>query len=575
MTLCNENAPILVNEEMGCNIWLMTVRAPEIASTARPGQFVHVKVPGMEAHILRRPFGVYAADAEAGTVDMMYQVLGFGTEHMTELAIGDAVEMIGPIGRGWQPPEGCKRALIVAGGVGSAPLYPLVEELTAAGVATDAILGASTIDALVARERYGAVLGCEPACSTDDGTYGRAGFCTPLVEEALAAAAAEGAPYDYVACCGPEPLMKIVAGMADAAGVFCEVSMERRMACGVGACLSCVVDTVDGKRRACVDGPVFPCERGGVVMQRKPKETSVNLSVNLGGMAMKNPVTVASGTFGAGMEYHDFVDVAALGAVTTKGVSLNGWEGNASPRIAETASGMLNSIGLQNPGVAHLKDIELPWLAEIGATAMVNVSGHSFDEYVAVIGALEEAPVAAYEVNISCPNVDAGGMTMGCHVPSVEKVVSLCRAATKRPLIVKLTPNVTDITEIAKAAEAAGADGISLINTLLGMAVDARTRRPKLARVVGGYSGPAVKPVALRMVWQVSQAVSVPVLGMGGIATGEDAVEFMLAGATAVAVGTANFVNPTATVDVIDGIIDYCESQGVKDVNELIGALQC
>ena len=221
MTLCNENAPILVNEEMGCNIWLMTVRAPEIATTARPGQFVHVKVPGMEAHILRRPFGVYAADAEAGTVDMMYQVLGFGTEHMTELAAGDAVEMIGPIGRGWQPPEGCKRALIVAGGVGSAPLYPLAEELTAAGIATDAILGASTIDALVARERYGAVLGCEPACSTDDGTYGRAGFCTPLVEEALAAAAAEGAPYDYVACCGPEPLMKIVAGMADAAGVFC------------------------------------------------------------------------------------------------------------------------------------------------------------------------------------------------------------------------------------------------------------------------------------------------------------------------------------------------------------------
>ena len=257
MTLCNENAPILVNEEMGCNIWLMTVRAPEIATTARPGQFVHVKVPGMEAHILRRPFGVYAADAEAGTVDMMYQVLGFGTEHMTELAVGDAVEMIGPIGRGWQPPEGCKRALIVAGGVGSAPLYPLAEELTAAGIATDAILGASTIDALVARERYGAVLGCEPACSTDDGTYGRAGFCTPLVEEARAAAAAEGAPYDYVACCGPEPLMKIVAGMADAAGVFCEVSMERRMACGVGACLSCVVDTTAGKRRACVDGPVF------------------------------------------------------------------------------------------------------------------------------------------------------------------------------------------------------------------------------------------------------------------------------------------------------------------------------
>lgn len=311
------------------------------------------------------------------------------------------------------------------------------------------------------------------------------------------------------------------------------------------------------------------------MVARTPHETSVNLSVNLGGLAMKNPVTTASGTFAAGMEYSDFVDVSALGAVTTKGVSLNGWEGNASPRIAEVPSGMLNSIGLQNPGVAHLKSEELPWLRGQGATTIVNVSGHSFDEYVQVIEALEEAPVDAYEVNISCPNVDAGGMTLGTHVPSVEKVVSLCREATSRPLIVKLTPNVTDITEIARAAEASGADAISLINTLLGMAIDAKRRRPVLARVVGGFSGPAVKPVALRMVWQCSKAVSVPILGMGGITTGTDAVEFMLAGATAVAVGTANFMNPQATVDVIDGIIDYCEKQGVNDVNDLIGALEC
>lgn len=308
---------------------------------------------------------------------------------------------------------------------------------------------------------------------------------------------------------------------------------------------------------------------------KTPRETSVNLVVNLGGLTMKNPVTTASGTFAAGMEYSDFVDVSALGAVTTKGVSLNGWEGNASPRIAEVPSGMLNSIGLQNPGVAHLKSEELPWLREQGATTIVNVSGHSFDEYVQVIEALEDAPVDAYEVNISCPNVDAGGMTLGTHVPSVEKVVSLCREATSRPLIVKLTPNVTDITEIARAAEASGADAISLINTLLGMAIDVKRRRPVLARVVGGFSGPAVKPVALRMVWQCSKAVSVPILGMGGITTGTDAVEFMLAGATAVAVGTANFMNPQATVDVIDGIIDYCEEQGVNDVNDLIGALEC
>ena len=311
------------------------------------------------------------------------------------------------------------------------------------------------------------------------------------------------------------------------------------------------------------------------MVAKTPRETSVNLAVNLGGLTMKNPVTTASGTFAAGMEYSDFVDVSALGAATTKGVSLNGWEGNASPRIAEVPSGMLNSIGLQNPGVAHLKSEELPWLREQGATTIVNVSGHSFDEYVQVIEALEDAPVDAYEVNISCPNVDAGGMTLGTHAPSVEKVVSLCREATSRPLIVKLTPNVTDITEIARAAEASGADAISLINTLLGMAIDVKRRRPVLVRVVGGFSGPAVKPVALRMVWQCSKAVSVPILGMGGVTTGTDAVEFMLAGATAVAVGTANFMNPQATVDVIDGIIDYCEEQGVNDVNDLIGALEC
>lgn len=302
----------------------------------------------------------------------------------------------------------------------------------------------------------------------------------------------------------------------------------------------------------------------------------VALRVNLGGLVMKNPVTTASGTFAAGREYDDFYDVSMLGAVTTKGVSLNGWQGNASPRIAETPSGMLNSIGLQNPGVAVLKEKDLAWLEGKDVPVIVNVSGHSFDEYVQVIEALDDdARVHAYEINISCPNVDEGGMTFGTHAPSVENVVSRCRAATKKPLIVKLTPNVTDVTEIARAAEAAGADALSLINTLLGMAVDARSRKPLLSRVVGGLSGPCVKPVALRMVWECHKAVKVPLLGMGGICTGTDAVEFMLAGATAVAVGTANFMNPAAGRDVVEGIHAYCEEQGVDDVNELIGGLQC
>lgn len=302
----------------------------------------------------------------------------------------------------------------------------------------------------------------------------------------------------------------------------------------------------------------------------------VNTAVNLGGLKMKNPVTVASGTFAAGREYNDFFDVSALGAITTKGVSLHGWEGNQSPRIAETASGMLNSIGLQNPGVKALQEKDLAWLEEKNVPVIVNVSGHSFQEYVDVIEALEgDTRVSAYEINISCPNVDEGGMTFGTHTPSVETVVGLCRKATKLPLIVKLSPNVTDITEIARAAQNAGADALSLINTLLGMAINAQARRPELARVVGGLSGPAVKPVALRMVWEVYKAVELPILGMGGISTGIDAAEFMLAGASAVAVGTASFVNPRAAVDVLDGLEAYCQSQGVADVNELIGALEC
>ena len=303
---------------------------------------------------------------------------------------------------------------------------------------------------------------------------------------------------------------------------------------------------------------------------------SINMQVNLGGLLMKNPVTTASGTFAAGREYADFIDLAALGAITTKGVSLHGWPGNATPRIAETPSGMLNSIGLQNPGVEAFIKGDLAWLAQRGVPVIVNVSGHSIEEYLQVIDALEaQDAVDAYELNISCPNVDAGGMAFGCASAKAAEVTRRARAVTKRPLIVKLTPNVGDIAEIARAVEAAGADALSLINTVLGMAIDAKTRKPLLARVVGGLSGPAIKPIALRMVYETYKAVKIPLLGMGGIMTGEDAIEFLLAGATAIAVGTANFTNPHATIDVLEGIRQYCEAHGVQDINELIGGISC
>ncbi|HEX9093103.1 MAG TPA: dihydroorotate dehydrogenase [Coriobacteriia bacterium] len=299
------------------------------------------------------------------------------------------------------------------------------------------------------------------------------------------------------------------------------------------------------------------------------------MTVRLGGLELRSPVLAASGTFGAGREYADFVDLARLGAVVTKGVSLEPWEGNDSPRIAETASGMLNSIGLQNPGVEAICAKDLEWLATRDVPVIVNVSGHSVAEYAAVVERLEREPaVAAYEINISCPNVDEGGMTFGQDCDSAAAVTRAVRAVTARCVIVKLTPNVTDIAEIARAVADEGADAVSLINTLLGMAIDVDTFRPRLARVVGGLSGPAIKPVALRMVWQVSKAVDVPIIGMGGVMDAADAVEFMLAGATAVAVGTANFVDPTSTVRVVDGLAEFCRRRGIARVSDLTGALK-
>lgn len=307
----------------------------------------------------------------------------------------------------------------------------------------------------------------------------------------------------------------------------------------------------------------------------RPPAIDVDLNVEVAGLKLRNPVMTASGTFASGREYADFVDLSRLGAVVTKGVSLERWAGNASPRIAETASGMLNSIGLQNPGVEAFCARDLAWLGTRDVPVVVNVSGHSVEEYVAVVERLEsETGVAAYEVNISCPNVDTGGMAFGTSCDAAAAVTRAVRAATGRPIIVKLSPNVTDVSEIARAVEDAGADAVSLINTLLGMAIDADTRRPKLARVVGGLSGPAIKPVALRMVWQVARAVGVPVVGVGGIMTGTDAIEFLLAGASAVEVGTANFVDPTSTIRVLDGMQEYCVRHGVARVRDLIGALE-
>ncbi|MBQ4417554.1 MAG: dihydroorotate dehydrogenase [Butyrivibrio sp.] len=298
----------------------------------------------------------------------------------------------------------------------------------------------------------------------------------------------------------------------------------------------------------------------------------MNTGITIAGVQLKNPVMTASGTFGSGMEYASFVDLNRLGAVVTKGVASVPWEGNPVPRVAETASGMLNAIGLQNPGIDVFLERDLPFLKQFDTKVIVNVVGKTIEEYVAVTERLNETDADMLEINVSCPNVKEGAIAFGQNRDALHEITERVKRASEKPVIMKLSPNVTDITEMAKAAEDAGADAISLINTLTGMKIDVHTRRFVLANKTGGLSGPAIKPVAVRMVWQCAQAVRIPVIGMGGIMTGEYAAEFLLAGATAVAVGMANFHDPCATIRIIDELEAYMEQHDIADVNELRGA---
>jgi len=300
-----------------------------------------------------------------------------------------------------------------------------------------------------------------------------------------------------------------------------------------------------------------------------------DLKVNIGNLELQNPVLTASGTFGYGYEFEDFLDINKLGGIIVKGTTLEPRQGNAYPRMAETAAGMLNAVGLQNKGVHVFIDEILPKIKHYQSRIIVNLAGSKVEDYTEAAAILNEVnDVPAIELNVSCPNVKTGGMAFGTSCASLTEVVKAVRNVYKKHLMVKLSPNVTNIAEFAKTAEDCGADSVSVINTLMGMAIDAETRRPKLSTITGGLSGPAIKPVALRMVWQCSKAVKIPIIGLGGIMNATDAIEFMLAGATAIQVGTANFINPSVAEEIVDGINEYCDRQGVKEVKELIGALR-
>ena len=300
----------------------------------------------------------------------------------------------------------------------------------------------------------------------------------------------------------------------------------------------------------------------------------MNTTVNLAGVELKNPVMTASGTFGSGEEYSEFVDLNRLGAVVTKGVANVPWPGNPTPRIAETHGGMMNAIGLQNPGIDVFCERDIPFLKQYDTKIIVNVCGKTTEEYCEVVERLADEPVDLLEINISCPNVKAGGIAFGQNPKAVEDITREVKKRARQPVIMKLSPNVTDITETAKAAEAGGADVLSLINTLTGMKIDIDKQAFALANKTGGVSGPAIKPIALRMVYQAANAVKVPVIGMGGIATYEDAIEFILAGAAAVSIGTANFFNPAATVEIVEGIERYMEKYHIENLSEMVGIVK-
>lgn len=300
----------------------------------------------------------------------------------------------------------------------------------------------------------------------------------------------------------------------------------------------------------------------------------MNTKVNIAGVELKNPITVASGTFGSGMEYDEFVDLNLLGAVTTKGVANIPWLGNPTPRIAETYGGMMNAIGLQNPGIDTFVERDIPFLKTKDTKIIVNVCGKSTEDYLEVVERLADTDIDLMEINVSCPNVKEGGIAFGQDPKALYDITKAIKAKAKQPIIMKLSPNVTDITEMAKAAEAAGTDALSLINTLTGMKIDVNRRTFAVANKTAGVSGPAIKPIAVRMVYQVANAVKLPIIGMGGVMTAEDALEFIMAGASAVAVGTANFHNPYATVEIIKGIEEYMKKNNVNDINELIGCVK-
>lgn len=547
--------------------------------------------------LLGRPISVYHSevlgDEDGCRIELTFLILlkGKGTKELCSLDFGDLVNLIGPCGNRFPMPQSVvepvettgSRVLIIGGGIGVAPVAGFAETLPAKSYDFYASFksGSYGLENLKAEKLV---------ITTDDGSVGVHGMLpAALTEDTLRAG-----NYSAVYACGPTPMLAYIQKICQAAGVKCWLSMEAHMACGVGVCLGCVIDTTEGKKRCCKEGPVFDgdilifkpvTDVAGIKVQprREPlaEGQEPDLSVNIGGVRLPNPVIGSSGTFGFGVEYKTLFDVNRLGGISSKGLTLEPRQGNDGIRLHETPAGLMNSIGLQNPGIPHFIEHELPQMMALKPVAIANLSGSSIETYVEGAKLLDATDVPLIELNISCPNVSAGGAAFGMTCVGAEQAVRAVRAVTSKPLIVKLTPQSHELEKVALACIYAGADAISLCNSFQGIAIDIERGVPVFDKLKAGFGGPAVRPIAVRLVYEVVEAINklpadkrVPVIAIGGIATWEDAVEFIMAGASAVQVGTATFANPYTMVEVIDGLAAFMKRKGYHNIEEMRGLIQ-
>ena len=582
------------------SVWQLVVELPWGAeahpkSLPLAGQFYMLQAARTNT-LLGRPISVFHVNKEAvrPQIEFLILIKGQGTVELCSLMTGDKINLLGPCGNCFPAPGSLSlskghapKVCIIGGGIGVAPVAGFAETLPD---------GAYDFYASFKSGSYG-LENIKPAAltiTTDDGSVGVHGMLpAALTEQVL-----RDGNYNAVYACGPTPMLAYVKKVAEACDLPCYLSLESHMACGVGVCLGCTIQTSEGKKRCCSEGPVFYSRIldfenldgtktresvAGIKVQprREPLTTEPDLSVKIAGVTFKNPVIASSGCFGFGTEYESVFDVSRLGGISSKGLTLEPRQGNDGIRVFETPSGLMNSIGLQNPGIPHFIEHELPAMLKLGPVAIANLSGSSLETYTKGAELLDKTEVPMIELNISCPNVSAGGAAFGMTCQAAGEVVRAVRAVTKKPLAVKLTPQSLELNAVALECIKAGADAISLCNSFQGIAIDIERGVPVFEKLKAGLGGPAVRPIAVRLVYELVQAINtlpadqrVPVIALGGIATWQDAVEFIMAGAAAVQVGTATFANPPAMIEIIDGLAAFMKRKGYAKLDDFRGIIQ-